>query len=96
MTLNQLVCRAASVYPDAYVLEYWDLAKQEPRANPVGGDTLAKFVAHELADIFEAEAEDGEQIASAVKAMQNAADDLQAVADALSALACEAAERRAA
>lgn len=89
MTLNQLVCRAASVYPDGYVLEYWDMQRQAPKANPVGGDTLAQFIAQEIADTYDAEASDGEQIAAAVKAMQSAADDLQAVAHALSDLACE-------
>jgi hypothetical protein len=28
MTLNELVCRAASAYPEAYVLQYWDADKQ--------------------------------------------------------------------
>lgn len=50
MTLNELVCRAASVYPDGYPLQYWDVDKQEPKANPDGGDTLAMFITHELAD----------------------------------------------
>ena len=89
MTLNQLVCRAASVYPDAYVLEYWDAEKQEPRKNPSGGDTLAQFIAIELADTYDADASDNEQIATAVRAMQTAADDLAAVAQALSDLAVE-------
>ena len=89
MTVNQLVCRAASVYPDGYVLEYWDMDKGEPKDNPAGGDTLAQFIAIELADTFDPEASDGEQIAAAVKAMQTAADDLAAVAQALSDLAVE-------
>jgi hypothetical protein len=89
MTLNQLVCRAASVYPDGYVLQYWDMDKQEPRLNPLGGDTLAQFIAFELADTFEPDDDDGTQIATAVKAMQTAADDLAMVAHALSDLAVE-------
>ena len=83
MTLNQLVCRAASVYPEAYVLEYWDLLAEKPRTNPEGGDTLAEFVARELYDSFDAEASDDEQIATAVKVMQSAADDLQTVVHSL-------------
>ena len=53
MTLNQLICRAASVYPDAYPLVYWDQEVQEPKADPFGGDTLAQFVVQELADTFD-------------------------------------------
>ena len=89
MTLNQLVCRAASVYPDTYVLNYWTLDKEEPRANPNAGDTLAEFVALELYESFDPEAGDDEQLATAVKVMQSAADDLQAVAHALANLGRE-------
>jgi hypothetical protein len=89
MTLNALVCRAASVYPEAYVLCYWNTDKQEPKRNRAGGDMLAQFVAHELAETYDGDASDNQQIATAVKAMQSAADDLQAVACALSNLAVE-------
>lgn len=87
MTLNQLVCSAASVYPEAYVLNYWHMATSEPRHNREGGDTLAQFIAQEIHDTYDADATDAEQVASAVKAMQTAADDLQKVAHALSELA---------
>ncbi len=83
MTLNQLVCRAASAYPDAYVTEYRDAVKAEPRKNPCGGDTLAEFVATELYETYDSESGDNEQLATAVKVMQAAADDLAAVAHAL-------------
>ena len=83
MTLNQLVCRAASAYPDAFVLSYWDPEKEEPKPNPGGGDTLAEFVALELYESFDHDADDDDQLATAVKVMQSAADDLQAVAHAL-------------
>ncbi len=89
MTLNQLVLRAASTYPDAAILLYWDLDNEQPRKNPDGGDTLAEFVAFELAETFDPDADDGTQIATAVKAMQNAADEIGAVAHALSNLVCE-------
>jgi hypothetical protein len=89
MTLNQLICRAASTYPDAFVLQYWDMDRQEPKPNPGGGDTLAQFIAQEIAETFDEDADDGTQIATAVKAMQTASDDLAAVAHALSDLAVE-------
>ena len=83
MTLNQLVCRAASAYPEAYVLTFWDALKEEPKSNPDAGDTLAEFIARELYDSYDEAAPDDEQLATAVKAMQSAADDLQAIAHAL-------------
>ncbi len=89
MIPNMLISRAASVYPEAYVLQYWDFEKQEPKANPVGGDTLAQFIAQELADTFDPEAEESEQIDAAVKAMRSAADDLNAVAFAIERMGME-------
>ena len=96
MTLNQLICRAASVYPDAAVLEYFDLEHEELVEDAEGGDTLALFIAQELADTYDPDSSDGEQVASAVRTIQRAADELGAVAHALSDLAVETAERRAA
>jgi hypothetical protein len=89
MTLNQLVCRAASAYPEAYPLRYWDPYRQEPVENPEGGDSLARFVTRELADTFDPGAGDDEQVAAAVRCMQAAADDLAAVAHALGNLSRE-------
>ena len=86
MTLNALITRAASVYPDAYVLQYWDLGKQQPRPNPLGGDTLAQFVAQEIAETYDEEASDAEQIEMAASKMREAARDLDAVANALAGL----------
>ncbi|MEI6166677.1 MAG: hypothetical protein WCS52_05740 [bacterium] len=86
MTLNQLICSAASVYPESFVFEYWSMTESEPQENRMGGDTLAQFIAQEIHDTYDVNASDTEQIASAVKAMQTAADDLQRVADALAGL----------
>ena len=86
MTLNQLVCRAASVYPDAYILQYWDTDRQESKADPHGGDTLAHFIVCELHETFVPDVPEGEQIATAVLAMQQAADKLADVAHAISNL----------
>lgn len=89
MTLNQLVSRAASVYPDGFIMEYWDTREQCAKHNPIGGDTLAQFIAQELADTYDREASDADQVATAVRVMQSATDDLQAVTDALAQLSVE-------
>ena len=83
MKLNQLICRAASVYPDAFIMKYFDLEKECPKDNPNGGDTLAQFIAQELADTFNPEASDREQVETAVRVMQSAANDITAVVEAL-------------
>jgi hypothetical protein len=86
MTLNQLIARAAIAYPEAAVLDCWDMAREQPRRDK-GDDTLALFVARELDCTFDPQADEATTIATAVRAMQTAADELQAVAHALSDLA---------
>ena len=89
MTLNEIVSRAASAYPDGFVLAYWDSEKQEPRENPNGGDTLAQFIAIELFETFDDEATDEEQLRMAIGKMRSAEEDLHKVVAALQNLAQE-------
>ena len=86
MTLNRLIAAAASAYPEAYVLNYWNAEASEPKDNPVGGDTLAQFVALELADTYDEAATDTEKIDTAARKMREAAEDLHSVATALAGL----------
>jgi hypothetical protein len=83
MTLNEIVTRAASVYPDCWVLQYWDMDKQYAVSNKDGGDTLAQFIAWELYETFDAECTDQQPIDTAVRKMRDAAGELQAVVTAL-------------
>ena len=83
MTLNAIVTRAASVYPDCWVLQYWDMKKQCTVDNREGGDTLAQFIARELHETFDPDAPDKEQLDMAIRKMREAAKDLQAVAASL-------------
>ena len=83
MTVNQLICRAASAYPDALIMEYWDQYKEQPKENVRVGDMLAEFIANELYATFKEDASDEQQPAEVVAVMQGAADDLQAIAHAL-------------
>lgn len=87
MTLNQILCAAAAVYPDAWLLEYWDIEKQQPAANRDAGDVLALFVVRELAATFDPKASDDKQLRTAAHLMKNAAKDLRAIAYTLEALA---------
>jgi len=86
MKLNDLIFRAAVAYPEAAVLDCWNSDREQPRRDN-GGDTLALFVARELYGTFDPQADEATQIATAVNAMQTAADELQAIAHALSDLA---------
>ena len=83
MMINQLICRAASVYPEAGVLDYWDMEEGGPRENRDGGDSLARFIAMEIADTFDEGGADLGQVRRAAGAIRAAADELSAVAFAL-------------
>ncbi len=89
MILNQLICRVASVYPEAGPMNYWDPARQALRTGVDGNDTLARFIVENLAETFDPDADDGTQIAVAVREMQYAADILASVAHALSTMSLE-------
>jgi len=92
MKLNDLIRTAASGYPDAQVLEYWDFEGAKPRSNADGGDTLACFVALELAETFDDDAPTSDQAAEAVRALTRAADDLQSVIEAIEQMNSEGGE----
>ena len=86
MTLNEIVTRAASAYPDCWVLQYWNMKKQCVVSNRYGGDSLAQFIAQELQDTYDPDASDDDQLDMAVRKMREAAADLQAIVLALANL----------
>ena len=69
--------------------QHYDLYKQKASREQRGlvGDTLAEFIAVELAETYDEAATDEEQLDEAVRVMSRAADDVQAVADALAKVA---------
>ena len=93
MKLNDLIRIAAAGYPDAQVLEYWDFEGAKPRSNPDGGDTLARFVALELAETFDSETTNDQQISESVRVLTRAVDDLKAVIGAIERMGAEGGER---
>jgi len=89
MTLGEIISRAASAYPDAYILTYWDQKNQCAVPNRVGGDKLAEFIAFELEETYDPDADDKEQLDTAIEKMRSAAADLQSVVAALENMAAE-------
>jgi len=87
MTVNSLIFRIASVYPD--ILDYWDMPQLKPRRSTDGGDYIAKFIAHEIHKAYHPLADDEQQLAAAVAALQHGADLLQASAHALANISRE-------
>ena len=84
MKLNDLIVIASAAYPDGLIaVEYWDFKRARPRRNPKDGDTLALFVANEIADTYDPDASNEQQIETALDALAAARGDLEAVRTAL-------------
>lgn len=77
MKLSEIIAIADAAYPDGLVQAYFD----EPDGQH--GDTLAEFIVRELGDAYDADASSQEQLAEAVRVMQRAMDELEAVVAAL-------------
>lgn len=95
MTLNEIITRAASVYPDCWILQYWDAERQYAVANRYGGDTLAEFVAWELYETYDPDVSDDEQLDMAIRKMREAAQDLESIVTALENLKTERSQKAA-
>ncbi|GEM_PF-955752 len=84
MTLNELINIASAAYSDGLIaVEYWDFKRERPRRNSKGGDTLALFIANEIADTYDPDTSDAQQIETVLKALSTARSDLDAVSTAL-------------
>jgi hypothetical protein len=87
MTLNELINKASAAYSDGLIaVEYWDFKRECPRRNPKGGDTLALFIATEIADTYDPEATDEKQINEVLRVLSMAKDDLESVREAFTRL----------
>jgi len=82
MKLVELLKKANEGYEDGAVAEYFN---QETGELVEGkGDTLAQFVAIELSETFDPDADDDTQIQTAIEAMDMAKRDIEGVLAALS------------
>lgn len=79
MELNAILEIVHEAYPDTR--RCWDAKKQKTQSG--GGDTLAEFIVREIADTFEADAPEANQLDAALCAMRRACTDLTAVIEAL-------------
>ncbi len=83
MTLNELIKIASAAYPDELIAtEYWNFRRGCPRRNPKGGDTLALFIANEIADTYDSDTSDEAQINTVLNALATARGDLDTVSEA--------------
>ena len=78
MKLNDLIRLADRHYPDGSVARCWDFRRSEP-VDAGAGDTLALFIARELADTFDPERLSLNHLDAAEIALAKAAEDLRLV-----------------
>lgn len=84
MKLLELQKLADEGYGDDTMHPYYNQKTGMPVMNPKeGGDTLARFVAIELAETFDEKASTGQQLAEARRVISAAIDDLENVLRAL-------------
>jgi hypothetical protein len=78
MTLLELLSYANAGYPDGYLATYYDTQTGTPlfRRN---GDTLAAFIVYELAETYDKDASDEDQVREAERVLMNAQRDLENV-----------------
>ena len=81
MKLNELLAVVHSSYPEEHTRQCWDAKKQKVRTGT--GDSLAEFVVREIADTFDADAPEENQLDAALSAMRWACTELTAVIEAL-------------
>lgn len=83
MTILDLLNEADKAYPDGFLSTYYDEATGEEREG--GGDGLALFIVREIrslcSGIAPSEHLSGETIDEVIRAIENAASELMAVAD---------------
>lgn len=79
LSLNELIAIADAGYDDGLVQAYFDDRDGQH------GDTLAKFIALELADTFSEDQPKKDQIAAAIHVMTTAISQLVSVVNALEA-----------
>lgn len=83
MKLNDLLEIAHRAYPEEHTRLCWDAKKQKVRTGT--GDSLAEFVVREIADTFDADAPEENQLDAALSAMRWAYTELTTVIEALEA-----------
>lgn len=76
MKLGQLVAAANERYPDQYLSQYFDLARDKFLTRGCG-DGLARFIVVEIRDTFDAAATDEAQVDEAIRVLEQGKKDLE-------------------
>lgn len=75
LTLSELLNGANKRYDENYLSEYFDAATDEAKTG--SGDSLAEFIVRELRETFDENSTRAQQLASAIRALEQANRDIQ-------------------
>ena len=89
MQLHEIMEIIHPAYPDEETRLCWNAKSKRPCNG--AGDGLATFIVREIADTYDESASDHEQIDEAIRVLQRARFELQALVEALAATLKEAA-----
>lgn len=76
MKLGQLVAAANDRYPDGFLSQYFDVAREKFLTRGCG-DTLARFIVVEMRDTFDPAATDAAQVDEAIRVLGQGQTDLE-------------------
>jgi len=76
MKLGQLIAAANSKYPDEYLSQYFDVARDKFLTRGCG-DGLARFIVVEIRDTFDLAAMDEVQVDEAIRVLEQGQKDLE-------------------
>jgi hypothetical protein len=74
--LGQLMAGANSKYPDEYLSQYFDMAREKFLTRGCG-DGLARFIVVEIRETFEPAATDEAQVDEAIRVLEQGKKDLE-------------------
>jgi hypothetical protein len=77
MKLGQLIAAANDRYPDQFLSQYFDVAREKFLTRGCG-DTLARFIVVEIRDTFDPAATDAAQVDEAIRVLEQGETDLEA------------------
>ena len=76
MTLNEVIDHAAEEHPETPLLKYWDSDEESPWINPNVYGALAYLIVTELAETYDSDASDEEQIAESKRVLDRASEEI--------------------
>jgi len=86
ISINNIIKAASDAYDDGLIEQYWEWKHESHRKSDAPGDTLAKFIAIELEEVYDPDSGRQANLELAVCAIERAELQLMAVKEALKSL----------